>query len=42
VPRKINNIASNALLEGFGKEIEMIDKDIIFDVASDMQLLRQE
>lgn len=42
VPRKINNMASNALLEGFGKELEMIDKDIIFDVASDMQLLRQE
>ena len=41
VPRKINNIASNALLEGFGKEIEMIGEDIIFDVASDMQLLRQ-
>ncbi len=39
VPRKINNIASNALLEGFGKELKSIDKDVIFDVASDMQLL---
>lgn len=39
IPRKINNIASNALLEGFGKELDSIDKDVIFDVVSDMQLL---
>lgn len=38
VPRKINNIASNALLEGFGREMKIIDSDIIFDVAQDMQL----
>jgi type II secretory pathway predicted ATPase ExeA len=39
IPRKINNIASNALLEGFGKEVRHIDRDIIFDVARDMYLV---
>ncbi len=39
VPRKINNIASNALLEGFGKEAQLIGKDIIIDVARDFGLV---
>lgn len=39
IPRKINNLASNALLEGFGKEKDSIDKDVIYDVACDMQLV---
>ena len=39
VPRKINNIAANALLEGFGKELAMIDRDVVFDVAQDMYLV---
>lgn len=38
VPRKINNIASNALLEGFGKDAAVIDRDIVFDIAQDMHL----
>lgn len=38
IPRKINNVAANALLEGFGKEKEIIDKDVILDVAQDMRL----
>jgi type II secretory pathway predicted ATPase ExeA len=40
VPRKINNLASNALLEGFGKEAHMIDKDIILNVAKDFGLVK--
>lgn len=39
VPRKINNIAANSLLEGFGKELQRIDRDVIFDVAQDMYLV---
>ncbi|MDH3972796.1 MAG: AAA family ATPase [Deltaproteobacteria bacterium] len=39
VPRIINNIASNSLLEGFGKEADIIDKDIVFNIACDMQLI---
>lgn len=40
IPRKINNIASNALLEGFGREAPMIDEDIVIDVAKDMGELK--
>lgn len=39
VPRKINNIAANALLEGFGKELKRIGRDVVFDVAQDMYLV---
>lgn len=39
VPRKINNMAANALLEGYGKGVEIIDSDIIIDVAKDFGLI---
>ncbi len=40
IPRKINNLASNALLEGFGRDAPIIDGDIIMDVAKDMGELK--
>jgi len=36
VPRNINNIASNSLLEGFGNAVQLIDKDIIADIAHEL------
>lgn len=35
VPRKINNLSASAILEGFSREAEMIDGDVIIDVARD-------
>ncbi|MCK4739127.1 MAG: AAA family ATPase [Deltaproteobacteria bacterium] len=40
VPRKINNLASSALLEGFGRGAVFIDRDIILSVAKDYGLIR--
>lgn len=39
VPRKINNLAASSLLEGFGREIRTVDRDIVVDVAKDMGLV---
>lgn len=39
IPRKINNIASNALIEGYGMGAETIDSGIIIDVAKDFGLI---
>lgn len=39
VPRKINNLASAALLVGMGRELERIDRDVIVDVARDFDLI---
>lgn len=39
IPRKINNIISNALIEGFGTGTLLIDSDIIIDVAKDFGLI---
>jgi len=36
IPRRINNICANALIEGFAREANMIDEDIIEDVALDL------
>ncbi len=38
IPRNINNIASNSLLEGFGTDAHLISKEIIFDVAHELGL----
>ncbi|MEF9425760.1 MAG: tRNA (adenosine(37)-N6)-threonylcarbamoyltransferase complex ATPase subunit type 1 TsaE [Candidatus Mariimomonas ferrooxydans] len=38
IPRNINNIASNSLLEGFGKDSHMISEEIIYDVAHELGL----
>ncbi|MEE8547120.1 MAG: AAA family ATPase [bacterium] len=39
LPRVINNIASNALLAGFSKEVGQIGPDIIMDVVQDLDLV---
>ena len=39
VPRWINNMASTALLEGFGRDAETVGPEIIKDVARDLGLL---
>lgn len=39
IPRKINNLAASALLDGFGKEARIIGADIILDVARDFGLI---
>ncbi len=39
VPRKINNLASNALLEGFGRDAAVIDAEIVLEVAKDFGLV---
>lgn len=39
IPRKINNIAAGALLEGFGRESQLIDANIILNVAKDFGLI---
>lgn len=36
VPRNINNIASNSLMEGFGNAAQLIDKEIIADIAHEL------
>ncbi|UCD84438.1 MAG: AAA family ATPase [Deltaproteobacteria bacterium] len=41
LPRSINNIASNALLEGYGLEAEQIDERIIDDVVRELELALQ-
>jgi type II secretory pathway predicted ATPase ExeA len=38
VPRKINVMATNALLEGFGRDAALIDADIIEDMADELNL----
>ncbi len=38
IPRNINNIASNSLLEGFGTEVQLISKEIVYDVAHELGL----
>ncbi|MBI5195584.1 MAG: AAA family ATPase [Nitrospirae bacterium] len=38
IPRNINNIASNSLLEGFGMELQMIPKDVVYDVVHELGL----
>ncbi len=35
VPRRINTIAGNALIEGFGRGVELIGKDVIESVVKD-------
>lgn len=39
IPRWINNLAAGALLEGFGRENEIISDEIIADVARDLGLI---
>ncbi|MBI4838260.1 MAG: AAA family ATPase [Nitrospirae bacterium] len=38
IPRNINNIASNSLLEGFGMELQMIPKEVVYDVVQELGL----
>jgi len=38
IPRNINNIASNSLLEAFGAGRDIIDRDIVNDVANELGL----
>ncbi len=38
IPRRINNIAANALIEGFAREVKLIQPRIIEDVAEDLGL----
>jgi hypothetical protein len=38
LPRVINNIAANALLMGFSKDLSQIGPDIILDVVEDLDL----
>ena len=38
LPRVINNIAANALLTGFSKELSAIGPDIVLDVVEDLDL----
>lgn len=38
IPRNINNIASNSLLEGFGMEASFLTKEVIYDVAHELGL----
>jgi type II secretory pathway predicted ATPase ExeA len=42
IPRRINNLAGNALLEGFGSEAKVIGADIIADVARDLGMVLPE
>ncbi|MCB0221661.1 MAG: ATPase, partial [Chrysiogenetes bacterium] len=37
-PRKINNLAANALIEGFGREQLPIGDDVIADVARELRM----
>jgi type II secretory pathway predicted ATPase ExeA len=36
VPRSINNIAANSLMAGFGSGVQVIDRDIITDIAHEL------
>jgi type II secretory pathway predicted ATPase ExeA len=36
IPRKINNLCTYALLEGFGRGVSLIEEDIIEDVAGEL------
>ncbi len=38
IPRNINNIASNSMLEGFGMELQMIPKEVVYDVVHELGL----
>ena len=38
IPRNINNIASNSLLEGFGTEAHVISEEIVYDVGHELGL----
>lgn len=38
IPRKINNLAANALIEGFGREARPIGLDVIDDVAGELRM----
>ncbi len=38
IPRVINNIASNALVEGFAKEVEVVGPEIVKDVVEELGL----
>ncbi len=38
IPRNINNIASNSLLEGFGMGTQVIPKEIVYDVVYELGL----
>jgi type II secretory pathway predicted ATPase ExeA len=38
IPRNINNIASNSLLEGFGMDVRRISREIVYDVARELGL----
>lgn len=38
IPRNINNIASNSLLEGFGTGVQQISKEIVYDVVHELGL----
>jgi type II secretory pathway predicted ATPase ExeA len=42
IPRWLNNLASAALLEGFGREAALIDETVIRDVAEDLGLFETE
>ncbi len=38
IPRNINKIASNSLLEVFGTELQLISEEIVYDVAHELRL----
>jgi type II secretory pathway predicted ATPase ExeA len=38
IPRNINNIASNSLLEAFGIDAQLINEEIVYDVAHELGL----
>jgi type II secretory pathway predicted ATPase ExeA len=38
VPRRINQIASNAILEGYGRDVAFIDSVVVDAVASELLL----
>lgn len=42
IPRWINNIAAASLLEGFGRESETIDREIVMDAVQDLGLIESE
>lgn len=42
IPRKINNLCTYALLEGFGRGVNLIDENIIEDVAGELGFVLKE
>ena len=42
IPRVANNIAASSLLSGFGKGVKIIDSDIVYDIASELQLVEPD